>query len=202
MIGLDRVTKLLIGIVITLILLTICITVDSADDNIINETANETIIINGTDIALNKTEAKPIIVLKSPKPKISGKYIEVNGTYVKYTKIKNKHAKIGDGQATTDGKIYSEVPLVTITSKPSCGCNHGYHWHKRTFENYCPNCHRYGTLHNAHKRGALYERELTCSHCDSDFCGVCGKEKYSWSRVYLTPKAKGVTYIGEWSVIE
>lgn len=165
MIGLDRVKKLLTGIVIVLILLTICITVDSADDNITNEATNETTIINETII--------------------------INGTYV----------TTGNGQAKTDGKLYSEVPLVTITSKPSCGCNHGYYWHKRTFENYCPNCHRYGTLHNAYKRGARYERELTCSYCDSDFCGVCGKEKYSWSRVRLTPKAKGVIYVGKWSVI-
>jgi hypothetical protein len=191
MIGLDRVTKLLIGIVITLILLTICITVDSADDNIINETANETIIINGTNVTINATNAKPIIVLKSPEPQKEGNYTKINGTYV----------KTGNGQAKTDGKIYSEVPLITITSKPSCGCNHGYYWHKRTFENYCPNCHRYGTLHNAHKWGSRYERELTCSHCDSDFCGVCGKEKYGWSRVRLTPKVNGIEYVGKWSVI-
>ena len=167
MTGLDRIIKLLTGVVIILILLTICITVDSADDNVVNET----ITVEELNVTINETE--------------------VNDTYVAQS----------SEQIITDGKIYSEGPLITITSKPSCGCNHGYYWHKRTFENYCPNCHRYGTLHNAHKRGSQYERELTCYHCDSDFCGVCGKEKYSWSRVRLTPKAKGVTYVGKWSVI-
>lgn len=180
-IGLDRIQKLLTGIVITLILLTICITVDSADDNVVNET----ITAEELNITINETTAKDIITTNNRT------ILKVNNTYV----VK------GSGQATSDGKIYSEVPLVTITSKPSCGCGHGYYWHKRTFENYCPNCHRYGTLHNAYKRGARYERELTCSHCDSDFCGVCGKEKYSWSRVRLTPKANGITYVGKWSVI-
>ena len=81
------------------------------------------------------------------------------------------------------GKTYCDVPLITITSKPSCGCNYGYYWHTKTFVNYCPNCHHYGTLRKNPK--GVPERELTCHRCSSDFCGVCGKEKYSWSSVYL-----------------
>lgn len=77
------------------------------------------------------------------------------------------------------------VPKITITSKPSCGCNHGYYWHTKTFVNYCPNCGRYNVLANVHKYQARYEQELTCSHCGSDYCGCCGKEKYNKSRVYL-----------------
>ena len=147
---------------IVLILLTICITIDSADDNIyINDTTTNETLINETLI---------------------------NDTYI-----------LGNdsGEAVTDGKIYSNIPLATIKAKPSCGCNHGYYWHVRTFEDYCPHCHRYGVLRNVHKYPARYEQELTCLHCGADYCGVCGKEKYSWSHYRLTPKQKGVIYTTE-----
>ena len=180
-IGLDRVNKLTISIIIVIILLGICISMDSAEEDITAK--NENTIEN-----LSKQHNATIINSSSDITSENDGLAKSDGKiYTEKEKIK---------------KIYSKTPLITITSKPSCGCHHGYYWHKRTFENYCPNCHRYGTLHNAHKSGSRYEQELTCSNCDSDFCGVCGKEKYSWSRVYLKPKAKGVTYIGEWSVVE
>lgn len=80
-------------------------------------------------------------------------------------------------------------PVITMTGKPSCSrCarNHiPYKWFTRSYVNYCPNCHRYGTLGNKHKYGSRYEQEITCFHCDSDFCVYDGHEKYSWSDVYL-----------------
>ena len=78
-----------------------------------------------------------------------------------------------------------QYPTYTITSKPSCGCGYQYTWFTRTWINYCPNCHHWNCLGNKHKWGSRYEQEVTCFVCDSDYCGVCGKEKYSWSRVYL-----------------
>ena len=81
--------------------------------------------------------------------------------------------------------VKPKYSTITITAKPSCGCNNGYYWHTRTFIDYCPHCHHYNALYNKHKYQARYEQELTCKFCDSDFCGVCGKTKYSWSRVYL-----------------
>ena len=76
-----------------------------------------------------------------------------------------------------------KYPLISMWAKPSCGCNYRYTWHYRTFINYCPNCHHYGTLRKNPK--GVPEREYTCARCSSDFCGCCGKEKYSYSRVYL-----------------
>ena len=76
-----------------------------------------------------------------------------------------------------------KLPIIAMWAKPSCGCNYRYTWHYRTFVNYCPNCHHYGTL-RCNPKG-VPEREYTCARCSSDFCGCCGKEKYSWSRVYL-----------------
>lgn len=98
------------------------------------------------------------------------------------------------GKAISDGKIHTtvkkksknKIQTITITAKPSCGCRNGYYWYERTFTNYCPNCHHYNCLGNKHKYGARHEQEITCFRCDSDFCGVCGKEKYSWSHKYLT----------------
>lgn len=81
--------------------------------------------------------------------------------------------------------VKPHYPIVSIVAKPSCGCRHSYTWHKRSFIDYCPHCHHYNCLVNKHKWQSRYEQELTCKYCDSDFCGVCGKTKYSWSRTYL-----------------
>lgn len=80
-------------------------------------------------------------------------------------------------------KLYHDNGVIGMWAKPSCGCRYSYTWHYREFINYCPNCHYYGNLRKNPK--GVYEKEYTCSRCSSDFCGVCGKEKYSWSKVYL-----------------
>lgn len=65
--------------------------------------------------------------------------------------------------------------------------------YETVFKNYCPECKRSGTLRfdggkankcitsaGAHGRGykiGVPEHEITCIHCDSDFCGVTGTEK-------------------------
>lgn len=88
--------------------------------------------------------------------------------------------------AKSSDKIHTiapKYPVISMWAKPSCGCRYSYTWHKYTFINYCPHCHRYGTLRKNPK--GVYEREYTCAVDDCDYCAVCGKEKYSWSRVYL-----------------
>lgn len=97
------------------------------------------------------------------------------------------------GIAKSDGKIYTDKsvkPIITMTGKPSCTrCtrNHcSYTWRTKTYVNYCPNCKHWNCLGNKHKRGSVHEKEISCFRCDSDFCVNCGKEKYSWSKVYLS----------------
>lgn len=97
------------------------------------------------------------------------------------------------GIAKSDGKIYTDKsvkPTITMTGKPSCTrCtrNHcSYTWRTKTYVNYCPNCKHWNCLGNKHKRGSVHEKEISCFRCDSDFCVNCGKEKYSWSKVYLS----------------
>lgn len=79
----------------------------------------------------------------------------------------------------------NEVKNITVKMLPSCSIkNHdNYYLHSETFKNYCPNCNSNDTLLINPKM--TYEGEITCSHCDSDYCGVCGKEKMSHSNVYL-----------------
>lgn len=80
--------------------------------------------------------------------------------------------------------VAPKYPIVGMYAKPSCGCKYSYkYWYYKEFVNYCPNCHHYNVLVKNPK--CTYEKEWTCRRCSSDFCGVCGKEKYSWSRVYL-----------------
>lgn len=70
---------------------------------------------------------------------------------------------------------------VSATSKCSCGACGDYNYHTSTYKNYCPNCHKYGTL-VWNPKGVL-EGEWTCSSCDCDYCAACGKEK-----IYSSPK--------------
>lgn len=101
--------------------------------------------------------------------------------------------KIVKSNSTGIAKVHKIVhikphyPVITMTGKPSCSCGrkYSYRWYTRTYVNYCPYCHRYGTLYNAHKFQARFEKEITCKKCGSDWCIVCGKEKYSWSKRYL-----------------
>ncbi len=106
----------------------------------------------------------------------SSDIIVLNGSY--YSKEKVGVAKL---QKVVIEK--PKLPIIGMWAKPSCGCRHSYTWHYREFINYCPNCGHYGTLRKNPK--CVPEKEYTCHRCSSDFCGCCGKEKYSWSRVYL-----------------
>ena len=90
----------------------------------------------------------------------------------------------GNFVVKSNDKIHTKYSTIGMYAKPSCGCRYSYkYWYYREFVNYCPNCHHYNVLCKNPK--CTFEREYSCARCDSDFCGVCGKEKYSWSRVYL-----------------
>lgn len=152
----DYIKGLLFGIFIVIVLLAICVSVDYADDNItVTANQSEVNVTNCTEI--NGIHYDTVIVNRSKNHIHSYNVVSVKPHY----------------------------PIVSIVAKPSCGCNHKYTWHKRSFIDYCPHCHHYNCLVNKHKWQSRYEQELSCKYCDSDFCGVCGKTKYSWSRTYL-----------------
>ena len=131
----------------------------------------------------------PIKVIKNQSDySDSSEYISINNDGIVAVND-TTHIIVGESSDKIH-TIKQKYPIVTITAKPSCGCGYGYRWHTRSFISYCPHCHRYGTLANVHKYPARHEQELTCRHCGADYCGVCGKEKYSWSRVYLRKMVK------------
>lgn len=154
--------KLVAGIVIVSVLLIFCVAIDYADETITN-------VNNHT-------------VQKMPK--------NVTVVNSSYTLSKNTGMAVSDGKVYTDKNVKTKhakkkTPTITMWAKPSVRCGYSYTWHKKTFVNYCPNCKHYNTLLKNPK--GVPEQEYTCARCDSDFCGVTGKEKYSWSRVYLIP---------------
>lgn len=156
----DNIRTLINLIVIVSLLLAVCVCVDYASEitvSNLNESKN-----------VNLTETKV-----------------VNDTH---------YVELGDGtgiaKIQNNGKVIiskPKYPIITMTGKPSCSCGrrYSYRWYTRTYINYCPYCHRYGTLYDAHKYQARYEKEITCRRCGSDWCINCGKEKYSWSKRYL-----------------
>ena len=147
---------LLLGIIIVLLLLGVCVTVDYADDT---------------------------ITAKNDKVNVPEGAILVNNSSMVYV---NSSASTIVGKSSD--KIYTvkqKYPTITITARPSVRSGYAYRWYTTTWIDYCPHCHRYNVLYNAHKYQARHEQELTCRRCGADYCGVVGKEKYSWSYYYL-----------------
>lgn len=141
----NDIKRYILGIIIIIILLGICVNIDYAMNDTIDNTNNQT--------------------------------IKTNNSYVDFYNQSTITIKEND-------TLYNTYPTITATGKPSCGCKYSYkYWYIRTYINYCPNCHRYNSLLINPK--GVYEKELTCKFCSSDFCIACGKEKYSWSKVYL-----------------
>lgn len=85
--------------------------------------------------------------------------------------------------------------LIVSVAKPSSGDHAKYHYrlYRAVFKNYCPECGHKGYLRfdggrktkcitsstygHAWKDDVQAEHEITCIHCDSDYCGVTGQEK-------------------------
>ncbi len=78
---------------------------------------------------------------------------------------------------------------VMATGRCTCGLKDYSNYYTSAFVNYCPCCGRYGTL--AFEQGGAvegnYEGMWYCTHCDADYCIVCGKLHVSGSKVYLKP---------------
>ena len=73
---------------------------------------------------------------------------------------------------------------------PSYGNDYQYINYTTTWLNFCPDCGYYGTLLINTK--GTYEGELTCYHCDADYCGVSGHEKNTASSTVLTRLSESV----------
>ena len=131
-------------------------------------------------------EADETITVRNNQTQIPDNVTVINDTYID---------SYNSGIAVSDGKIYTDKsqikkkpkkPTVSMWAKPSVRSKYSYKWYKKKFIDYCPHCHKYNVLYDAHKWQARYEHEWTCKNCGADYCAVTGKEKYDWSHYYLT----------------
>lgn len=143
----DNIKNLLFWILILVVLLTICVAVDSAEEINISNVDYRNVSVNDSFVNLQSNATSNITI-------------------------------------SARDTVHQMYPTVSMYAKPSCGCRYSYkYWYYREFVNYCPNCHQYNVLLKNPK--GTFEREWTCKRCSSDFCGVCGKEKMGYSKVYL-----------------
>lgn len=101
--------------------------------------------------------------------------------------------------STTTGT--TSATTVCGTAYPACGtCTSDYKAYYACFQNYCPNCKKSGALNfnPKHADGGEWTCDQSKGGCDSDYCGVCGKEKISGSTASLTLVSGGIstTYNG------
>ena len=152
--------KIVKGIILVLLLLSVCVSIDYAEE----------------DTITNVNDTSGLSVLSDKNVTF------VNGSYYVLPE--------DSGIAKSDGKVYSDKlvkekvsdakkkPTITVYGYPTCyTCwkTQRYRCVKRTYINYCPNCRRYGTLRNNPK--GVRDGEITCRRCDCDFCDFCGRDK-------------------------
>ncbi|MGB9936344.1 MAG: hypothetical protein ACPK7O_01355 [Methanobacterium sp.] len=65
--------------------------------------------------------------------------------------------------------------VISSSAKCSCSMLTTYAVQHKSWVNYCPQCHKYGTL-IFEKTGDCPEGMVRCTSCDADFCAVHGKE--------------------------
>lgn len=118
----------------------------------------------------------------------------------KSNKTSNKN-KSNCSSSSSGSQFYTKCGLspdrktIVAVAKPSSADagKYKYKLYRTVFKNYCPNCKKEGYLRfdggkktkciSSQKDGWGYkpsvqaEHEITCIHCDSDYCGVTGQEK-------------------------
>lgn len=92
-------------------------------------------------------------------------------------------------QQLTNG-VAAATQCITVTGKPStgqAGQHYKYQDYTKTWKNWCPFCHKTGTLTDNPK--GVYEHEITCDKskggCDADFDVTTGADKSGAYRAYL-----------------
>lgn len=117
--------------------------------------------------ALNNYGKTDIELIDSSKA-ING----MNNNHASYISEANAKSKIKRGN------------LLSVRGKCSCSLLTDYKMHRAKWLNYCPQCHKYGTLRFT-RGGGCPEGMLYCTRCDADFCVVHGKEHVYGGAKYL-----------------
>jgi hypothetical protein len=88
-------------------------------------------------------------------------------------------------EANAKLKVKKKDRLIS-NAKCSCCLYSDYDVYYARWLNYCPECHRYGTL-VFEETGDCPEGMIRCTNCDADYCAVHGKEHTYSHSAYLTP---------------
>ena len=150
----DNIKTLILGIILVILLLSVCVSVDYA--------ANDTITVE-------------------PEQRNTSNCTLINGVHYDNKIIPNTTGVVKLHKVIVEKP---KLPIISMWAKPSVRSSYSYRWYKKTFIDYCPHCHHYGVLLKNPK--GVPEKEYTCKRCGADYCAVTGKEKYSFSKYYLT----------------
>jgi hypothetical protein len=84
-------------------------------------------------------------------------------------------------------KKYVFTEVVSANAKCSCCMLSDYVKHAKSWQSYCPRCHKSGRLIFEKTRDCP-EGMVRCTSCDADFCAVHGREHVrKKSAPFLTP---------------
>ena len=112
----DNIKTLILGIILVILLLSVCVSVDYADDNI-------TVTANQSQVNVSNCT-------------------EIDGVHYD-TKVVNGTGIAKVHRIVTEKHKY---PLISMWAKPSVRSNYAYRWYRKTFIDYCPHCHHYNVL--------------------------------------------------------
>jgi hypothetical protein len=78
------------------------------------------------------------------------------------------------------------IGIISTSAQCSCSLFTTTAKQKKSWENYCPKCHKHGTL-VFERTGDCPEGMVRCTSCDADYCAAHGKEHINYRAPYLTP---------------
>jgi len=145
--------------------------------------------MHGGDIITQKSWYISIIILCVAISGLfySGVLNDQNEAYMAGTKTMESSSQSNTPQLASEANAESKVKkrdVLSVTAKCSCSLYGDYKLHDPAWVNYCPVCHRYGTL-IFEKTCDCPEGMIRCTHCDADFCAVHGKEHVYRHPTYL-----------------
>ncbi len=145
--------------------------------------------VRGGDIITPKQWFLPIMVVSVATVGLfSGVLNDQNANYSTGSKVVQSPSQSNTAQVASEPKAKAKArnDVLVVTARCSCSCYQDYKLHDPSWINYCPVCHRYGTL-IFEKTSDCPEGMMRCTCCDADFCAVHGKEHVCRHPTYLVP---------------
>ena len=143
--------------------------------------------MSGGDIITPKQWYIPIVILSiSLVGLFSGVLNDQGASYSTGSKIVQPPSQTSTVPLASEPKANAKVKsnALVVNAKCSCSLSRDYRMHDPSWVNYCPKCHRKGTL-IFEKTGDCPEGMIRCTCCDADYCAVHGKEHINGHPAYL-----------------